>query len=105
VKMDINDMLKDSVFGYEDGMWIYRLSDIDDGNFGHELELGIPGDEQGVNPDYLNSAQDVIDNFYKYQERGLKFLRYWMPDTDESSYYGYYDWGIRQCKKQKIPVS
>ena len=82
--MDIIETLKRAhCYGYEDGMWGYRL--LEQSN-GEAIELHIAGSEEAPFDSALLTAQNAIEYFDRYQQSALNMLKHWLVDFDESTY-------------------
>ena len=82
--MDIEEIIsKSKCFGYENGMWSYRLTAP---GFDEDIDLHIRGDENEPYEDALTIAQNIIINFTDYRDSGLCMLKYWITDFNESKY-------------------
>jgi|GEM_PF-4390499 len=82
--MNIKEILeKAHCFGYEDGMWGYRLFQQ---AYSEPIELHIAGSEEAPFGTALLTAQNALENIDRYLEGALRMLTHWLVDFDESAY-------------------
>jgi len=80
--MDIYKIMKTATI-HEGGIWRAEIVLKD---FNIKSEIGIEGNVKGPFPAYLETGQHVLDHLTKYYQEGLKWLRSFIPDTEESPY-------------------